>query len=180
MKESRLPEKEYSRDRLIGLRQELAVFNTMPCRMIHEKAVGVIEDPFSGDPDYEGLTILRRGLCPKELRRTTLGCAHTPANEAFGKLLDELSKVTGISKEASPWSELTNVIVAIYKLEHEKGNLEKRLAVLARSEEQDQEQKVIVDRLGEVTTTHVHAVAALEKIRLETLQTIDKLLMDNV
>jgi hypothetical protein len=172
-----LTDNGHFRERLLTLRQELAAFRTMSCRLQHEKAVEVLSDVFSIDPNYPGLTIRRHGFCPKETRRVTLGCAHTTANAAYSRLLAKLGEVTGIREEDSPWSAAAGLIFAIYQLDHEKGSLEKRLAVAAWNANDDQEIQSIAARLDEVTLAHGKLVSELEIIRKEVLNTIHQLLI---
>lgn len=74
-----------------------------------------------------GYDCKRLSLCPKNVRDGRLGCAHASSNFHFQEYLNELSE---LNAEFRPYEKnLNSLLTAVYSLDHQKGKLEKKLAI---------------------------------------------------
>lgn len=158
---------------LLELRQKLAAYRTLSCQLVHEHVMDFITDPIPEDMDLSEVLVKRRGFCTPALRKTTLGCAHTLANEHFSRLADAVH-ATGILGDATlPSIDLTNIIVRIYKMDHEKGALEKRFAFAERNGNIPEMESVRA-MISELLTRHAAYIDELEEYRKQLFNRIDE------
>ena len=110
---------------LSEIKQKLNAFQLIHCGLKHEE---VLLDDKTRLPRMTGAideqVYKRQDLCAN--RKQRLGCAHSPANDHFKKLLDEIQandpKIEKLKKE------FNDLVLQIYMLDHKKGNLEKSFA----------------------------------------------------
>lgn len=166
---------ENQQQQLLYLREQLVLFRTASCRLVHEQ-IGGITVANSSDGAASSYHFQRSGLCRPESRKMLLGCAHTSANDRFCKLIDK-AFVSGLLNETiSPAVIFNEIIIAIYKLDHERGDLEKELAI-ARYNNHHETIRSLEQQLGELITHHTNAVSRLEKIRHGLMEQIDAVIL---
>lgn len=156
------------------IKEALATFKTVSCKMYHEK---VALDTTTGlpqtQPAPDGVTFTRVSLC--EARHERIGCAHTRANSRFNRLLDQLPRQEFAPFQAQ-FNELTN---QIYFLDHQKGDAEKQLAVLQLASSPDQaailQQKAAIEQLE---IRHEQLIRQLSMLKDEILKQLDQLILN--
>ncbi len=108
-------------EELTLLRKELNKFKVVKCDMVHERVLidkeGVpqVKDALQ---DY-----MRQSLCPIEQRSVRLGCSHSHSNSQFDQSLEQVAKQDVEIQRLR--TDLNVLITEVYRLDHEKGNLEK-------------------------------------------------------
>ncbi|SKA18423.1 hypothetical protein [Sediminibacterium ginsengisoli] len=162
---------ENQQQQLLQLREQLVLFRTVSCRLAHEQISGITACN-GADEDASSYHFQRDGLCRPELRKMTLGCAHTGANDRFCQLIDKAFATGLLNATISPSLTLNEIIVAIYKMDHEKGDLEKELAI-ARYNNHHETIRALEHELAELVTRHTNAISRLEKIRYGLMEQID-------
>lgn len=157
---------------LLQLREKLSVFKTVSCGLMHEQVQELLEDNIADDASPEQLRVSRKGFCTSAMRRNRLGCAHTRANDTFARLADSIYE-TGILKAAiRPSVMITELIMSIYLMDHEKGMMEKQKA-LAQYQRNEEEMATIEDALEKIISRHETAIYQLEQLRLDLMHQID-------
>ena len=108
------------------VKRQLSNFKVIKCDMHHEK-IQVKSD--SNEPIFNfqesKKTYVRNNLCPYKLRSERLGCAHSSANSNFIGLIDQLNSNDLRISELK--TDVQSLINEVYKLDHEKGELEKEI-----------------------------------------------------
>lgn len=151
-------------DKLLELRNELAAFHTSPCKLVHEKIIGIEQYLDAGDTHRDEIIIHRPGFCPLTVRNKQLGCAHSAANTAFTKLVERLYATGIFGNETAPVQHINDMVVAIYLMDHEKSSLERQRAV-AKQAGQEKELSVLEQEMDRLLIRHDEMVAELEAVR---------------
>lgn len=156
------------------IKNKLAAYEIVYCGMHHEK---VALDPDSGKPlsdgDPNNPVYQRVALCDTSLRRVRLGCSHTSANNAFG---NQLAVLCDTHPEFQPLKQkFDNKILALYSLDHRKGNLEAELAGLLDGRLPANKEK-IETQLEQCVTEHGGLMSDLKTIRDNILIQINAIL----
>lgn len=146
---------------LAEIRKKLEQFQTYPCKMYHEtilyNKMSTQSCNANGGADYP-----RAGLCPPEVRRRRIGCAHTSANHSFNMILDQLA---GQNDKFTPFQQDFNrIITDIYQTDHKRGDLEKELT-RAHLSEDDGLQKQLKQQIDALESSHDEYISQLENIR---------------
>ena len=161
---------------LRSVREQLGAYKTVQCGMSHEKVVAVTRSEFSIRNDHPGWHIQLKGLCDVKVRRFLLGCAHTMATDSYRGLVNQLINRKIVGADTVPISEIDEVILAIYKLDHEKGRLEKLHAVLAREPGNGRQIAETENELQQAKDTHARLIGRLELLHQRVLRKLDELL----
>lgn len=157
---------------LSALRDELAVYRTVQCQLMHEQVVALFKESIAEDGNDEQLKARRKGLCPIAGRRNLLGCAHTNANDTFAQLADGVYEM-GILKTAKRPSEIIQtLVVQVYLIDHEKGDLEKQMA-LAKYHQHSEAVVRINAAIQEVISRHATVIGQIEQFRQELMHQLD-------
>ncbi|HET8810571.1 MAG TPA: hypothetical protein VFM65_09960 [Flavobacteriaceae bacterium] len=149
------------------LKTDVENFTVKKCRLHHEK---IAYDEAAKKPLYKEVgdekNFERVGFCAMSIRKKRLGCAHSPANARFGNMLKslELYDPTFIFL----WEKFDRVINGIYALDHQKGNLEKRMA--------ENPAKETKQKIKDIESKHSELTDELVSIRNKILEKIDCLL----
>lgn len=101
-------------------------FTVVNCGMVHERVKIDNGNSIIYKTD-DGYDCKRLSLCPKKVQDIRLGCAHTSSNFRFQNYLDMLCELYNnfeIYKD-----KLNSLLMAVFKLDHQKGELEKQLAI---------------------------------------------------
>lgn len=151
-------------EHLAQLREQMASFRVVPCRLMHEEVIQLLDNELPASGDFAELTVRRRGFCVPALRRQLLGCAHTSANDAFSRLADTAYATGALGDMEKPSSVLSEIILRIYQMDHEKGRLEKRFA-LANHQNDSRMLLSIQHDIAAVIARHDAAIAELECYR---------------
>lgn len=165
------PLTESQLQQLSELREQLILFRTVSCRLTHEKINEIAEDSCS-DEHAADHRFQRAGLCRSESRRMLLGCAHTGANDRFCQMIDKAFAAGLLNGPDSPSLLLNEIFLTIYKTDHERGDLEKELAIARLNGHQDAILK-LEDHLENILTRHSDAVARLTITRQVLMERID-------
>ena len=157
---------------LLQLKDKLSKFQTVSCRLMHEQVQELLDHSVTGDADLDQLTAKRKGFCNTTMRRISLGCAHTSANDSFAALADAVYE-TGISQtDSRPSAAINELVVKIYLIDHEKGIMEKRKAV-AQHQQLVAEIPGIQEAINEIISRHQTVVDQLEKFRCDIIHQVD-------
>jgi hypothetical protein len=159
---------------LLQLREQLAGFRTASCRLAHEQVIELLDTLPSLNDDLANLSVRRKGFCTPELRRKLLGCAHTTANDVFARLADAVHATGILGNKALPSSLISAIALRIYRMDHEKSRLEKKIA-LAQHNKDAAEITSIQHQLSVVLARHDAAVAEMEEYRKYLLKSVDEI-----
>ena len=126
--------------------EKIQAFQVVTCNMHHERVA------FDKDrqPLYkktgDNISFTRQRLCNLTLRKERLGCAHSNANMNFIRLLDDLAThLPTYSNQILRFKHnCSTLITNIYKLDHEKGQLEHNLALCKLTVNLHQEDQLAV------------------------------------
>lgn len=157
---SSVPQDTYAH--LLCLKDKLSALQIVSCGMVHEQAKSIKEDTLTPHADIDALGVVRRGLCNNAQRRNFLGCAHTVANDNFTNITNELFSLGIFPHAQSPTENIKQIVFSIYMLDHEKGILEKRLA-LAKHLQHTEEEHVLQQTINEVVSRHQVAINSLKQ-----------------
>lgn len=104
----------------------LKEFTVVNCGMVHERVKMENGNPliYKTEDSYD---CTRLSLCPKKVRDIRLGCAHASSNLRFRNYLDKLCELDADFRVYE--DELRSLLMAVYTLDHQKGELEKQLAI---------------------------------------------------
>jgi len=112
---------------LSEIKEKLNEFQFINCGLRHEQ---VLLDTATILPVLGGAidppTYMRVNLCNIEDRRKRLGCAHSPSNDSFNRLLDQIPGDDDVIAQLQ--KQFNEVVLKIYVLDHQKGDLEKSIA----------------------------------------------------
>lgn len=158
---------------LLQLREQLAGFHTASCRLMHEQVVELFDTSLPMNNNLADLAVRRKGFCTPELRRKLLGCAHTTANDAFARVADAVHATGILGDAALPSSILSATSLRIYRMDHEKGRLDKQYA-LAQYNKDAAEIISVQHKLSDVLARHDTAVAEMEEYRKYLLKNLDE------
>ncbi len=151
------------------IKQELSTFVTVQCGLYHEKVALNPETkmPIITQIDSE-VACTRVQLCPANLRSKRLGCAHSFANDNFNKLINELESENSEITELQ--AKIKQIILKIYMLDHEKGNLEKDHAksVMFHSSNKSQQEN-IQTKIEQCLAQHFILISELESTKNKIL-----------
>lgn len=162
-----------SDDRVRAVLAHVATLRTRPCLMAHERARHDSQGKLERRHIGAGQTaIVRVGLCPWREREMSLACAHTTAHVTLANALDTLHR-SGIISDAQHVEfqcELTEIATSIHRLDWDRGDTEKALAVAleAIGEAGDDMEGAFVEQLRRRIVDHEHAHADYTK-RIATL-----------
>lgn len=163
---------------LTDAHQQLSGFRTLQCAQSHEKIVEIVKvDRESNElehDDHPGWRLEIRGLCSKELRNATIGCSHSMAPINYNRIVNGLIEQQIISEASVPLQEINNLIHRIYLMDHEKGRLEKQLAVFRNSDGPAQEIGDITVKLDGLREEHVVLIKELDSLHQQVLQVLGK------
>jgi hypothetical protein len=156
---------------LVQLSEQLAMFATVCCGLMHEQVLEISGGTVTDTIDLDKLDVRRKGFCNMDIRRKLLGCAHTKANDIFARLVDAVYD-TGILSTAFPPSTTVNDLsLKIYLLDHEKGQMEKRYA-LACQKGEEHEIKAVEQVLKDILARHETILSQLEQLRQSIMDQI--------
>jgi len=117
------------------LLQEVSDYRVIRCELKHEKVVGEGAAYWDSTGQEVHKTYKRIGLCLEKIRKSVIGCAHSPTNSWFSKLL---SKAVAVDVGLEPLRvEFDKVITQIYLMDHKKGSLEKQLFCASSSQKEE-------------------------------------------
>jgi hypothetical protein len=159
---------------LLQWREKLSAYQTVSCKLMHEQVTQLNEDSITADIDLDQLRVIRKGFCNASLRRRSLGCAHTMANDMFVRLVISVYE-TGILQTTSSPSVINDLVLKIYLIDHEKGRIEKRKA-LVQLQKDSQELINIQNALLDIISRHQNAIDELEKVRQDIMHQLDKVI----
>ncbi|MDX2361512.1 MAG: hypothetical protein QNK23_11950 [Crocinitomicaceae bacterium] len=157
---------------ILEIKEQLATFKVVQCDLFHET---VKLDPQTGTPiekqSSDGMYLERVQLCDMGLRKERLGCAHSSSNNRFNNLISDIQ--SNDPKVNQLQEDINGVILKIYKLDHEKGDLEKEYALSKKAQDG---QKVLTEEV------QVNIDACNEKHRgyLKELQELKNSLIDRL
>lgn len=155
------------------LREKIATFCTVSCRLIHEQVIEITDSDYSGEEELDKLMVKRKGFCNRDQRKKFLGCAHTRANDEFIHLADEVY-ITGLFKTENPPSvTLKDIFMKIYILDQEKGALEKRYAYAKKISLSTNEINQIKNAVEVIEQKHHCLIDELEVFRQSFLSQLD-------
>lgn len=158
--------------RLLQLRGELSVYQTVSCRMMHEQVQELVKETIPDDGSFENVILKRNGLCNPVMRRKFLGCAHTNANNAFAALADSVYDTGILQAGPRPSESINDIVMKIYLIDHEKGSVEKEKAV-ALYTGQMADMANIEHVIQEIIYRHKTLINELEQLRQEIMHQID-------
>lgn len=159
-------------EQLLQLRDKLSAFKTISCGLMHEQVRELQEESVTDDANLEELRVKRKGFCNTTLRRHFLGCAHTLANDTFARLADSVYDMGLMQTTTRPSIAIKDLTVKIYLMDHEKGMMEKRKALVQYR--QDAAQIMVIENtLQEIISRHQTAINQLEQIRQDIMQQLD-------
>ncbi len=154
--------------------QQLSGYRTLQCGQNHEKVVEISEieagNPEMGHEDHPGWKLNIKGLCSAELRNSTLGCSHNMVLSKYNRVINDLISQDLIGQTALPMKEMNDVIAEIYRMDHEKGRLEKYHAVLKKEQSDVQQEAETAQKLQELRQGHVELIKKLEILHQKVLQ----------
>lgn len=157
---------------LLELKEKLSVFQTVSCRLMHEQVQEIMDDSITDYADLERLMVRRKGFCNPAMRRTWLGCAHTMANDTFARLSDCVHATGILHTDTIPSIGFNDLVVEIYRIDHEKGRMEKRKA-LAQKQNDTAELINIADSMQDIIYRHQCCIKQLEQMRSDLMCQID-------
>ncbi len=105
----------------------LSSFRTIQCTQEHEEVVEVALGK-SYNAEFPHLHFKLKGFCTREFRNTMLGCSHNTVLSRYTSTVARLEDSGVIGVGELPIDELTAVVTAIYFMDHERSQREKRLA----------------------------------------------------
>ena len=161
---------------LTEIKQALEQYHVIQCEMHHElveldKTTKLpIKSVIGGEEMYQ-----RVNLCANEFRQYQLGCAHSISNNNFNSLIAPLAKEDVVIEQLQ--DQLNKVILNIYTLDHQKGDLEKQYA---KSITPNYLGKVltaeILENIAAVKLIHREYMSQLGAIKAALIQRIDELI----
>ena len=163
---------------LSELKQQLKHFKVVPCELYHEL---VALDKDSGLPlktDATGTTLYQRvSLCDVEERKQRLGCAHSVSNVQYNNLLNALDPkddtITALQET------FNKTVLNIYKLDHDKGDLEKAYAETLEPNYNGRHTiEAVNQRIADCKAVHNSLMKTLEDIRVCINERIDQLIAE--
>lgn len=124
-----------ARARAVAIRAQVAALELVACRMAHERVRWDRGQIVRRDVGGAEGAVARVPLCGHDTRAQRLGCGHTPARDALQRALAELGACGALSAAAGSAmsAELHQIGHAIQLLDHQKGDAEKRHALLVES-----------------------------------------------
>lgn len=145
----------------------LKEFTVVNCGMVHERVKMDNGTPLIYQTE-NGYDCERLSLCPKKVRASRLGCAHASSNFQFQKYLSELSE---LNADFSAYKdELNSLLMSIYKLDHQKGELEKQLAINLL---EDKKVNRIKSQIQETVSLHNELMEQLRELKQNILDLLE-------
>lgn len=161
---------------LQSIRQQLAGYRVTQCALAHECVVSVSRSDYGIRADHPGWQIRLQGFCNRNTRQERLGCAHTTANDRYKSLVRKLTNAGIADDLVAPLSEIDEIIMSIYLIDHEKGMLDKKCAVFSAERKVLQLQEA-ERKLNEVLAIHFHLIERLGTLHTHIMNRIDRLLV---
>ena len=163
---------------LLSVWKELAKYHTATCGLIHEKVTEVRQNDHSvREGDQPGLIVTRVGFCSPEVRKWRLSCAHSNAMFNFVRLLRKLEDSGLLLSRQLPIQQISDLCTEIYLLDHHKGDLEKRLAILQWQQNKSEEGKILSVLLEETIKKHHHLTNEVGMLLQSVLQKVEQLFL---
>ena len=160
---------------LIELKKNVNNFQLVQCGLYHEK---VALDKQTNLPikmeDLGTNEFQRVKLCNSEDRNHRLGCSHSIAGANFNSILDELIKADKSIETIK--KEFNSILLSIYLLDHQTGNLEKKHAEIHSSTELNETLiNEVEEELKSCRKLHSNHINELELIRKSVIERIEQL-----
>lgn len=152
--------------------EKLSALRTFQCGQMHENATEISRTGESeqGNIDYPEWKIKNLGFCSKEIRNSTLGCAHSLSYPIFTTEIGKLSKLGLIDEDCLPMQEISNTITSVYVMDHEKGRLEKLHAVLCEERSGSPEVAETAEMLENLRQEHRALIQQIGKYHRQVLK----------
>ena len=153
----------------------LSSFRTIQCTQEHEEVVEVSQGK-SYNAEFPYLHFKLKGFCQREFRNTMLGCSHNTVLSRYILTVSRLEDSGAIGVGELPIDELTAVVTAIYFMDHERSQREKRLAA-ARFLQPDAPATVILPlekAISEIKADHVALLVRLNGVHQQLLTLLRK------
>lgn len=155
------------------VKNKLQSFELFQCGMYHEKikldskTKIPLKSTIQNDCSY-----LRENLCNIKLREKRLGCAHSPVNNRFNDLINEINIDSNQVKKIQ--INFNKTILDIYELDHKKGNLEKELAeILLKNSPKIETKKRHLNKIDASINFHKKYINDLRFLKNELMNIID-------
>ncbi|NCI49463.1 hypothetical protein GWC95_05980 [Sediminibacterium roseum] len=161
-----------TKEQLLQWRAELSAYQVVSCALMHEEVTEIIGHLEGEVEDLASLHVKRKGFCNVNARRKLLGCAHSKANDAFGKLANSVYDAGVIHMADRPSQTVDDLVMKIYLLDHEKGRMEKCLAV-AKEKKQAGEIEDAQLQLQRMITRHRTILKELEQFQHALIKQLD-------
>lgn len=157
------------------IEKRLERFEAVPCRLAHEKVRLAPRTRLPVTRRTGDETIYQRNaLCPADVRRWRIGCAHSVANGAFCRLLDSLNPDDSVIAEYR--REFQELVSSIYALDHDKGEREKDYAIcIGRKGFSENEAAQIREAIQKLEEEHVRRVHGLNDLKNAILNRLERL-----
>jgi hypothetical protein len=162
---------------LQSVKQQLAGYRVVQCALAHERVVSLSRNEYGISPTHPGWQIDLKGFCDRSSRQQRLGCAHTTANERYRNLVGKLIDAGIAADLVAPLAEVDEIVMSIYRSDHEKARLEKQCAVF-REEGHGSELHEAELQLNALLGIHFNLLDRLGTLHRHILIRIDALLGD--
>lgn len=142
-------------------------FTVVNCGMVHERVKMENKRPMIHQTE-NGYECTRLRLCPQKVRDFRLGCAHASSNFRFQNYLSELSEWN--EEFRSFETKLSSLLTAVYTLDHQKGELEKKLAIYIS---EDKNTADIKNQIQQAVSRHNALMEQLKELKQSILNLLE-------
>ncbi|MEM9679531.1 MAG: hypothetical protein AAF901_04340 [Bacteroidota bacterium] len=153
---------------------QLEQFTIVHCKMTHEKVMY-----YNQQPQYKivdnNIIFDRAKLCLG--RAYNLGCAHTKANTNYSILLGQLEPYCGSHLEKLQYlkTRFEELILQIYQLDHERGDLEHNYALIDISKDNTIDTSEWLERIRDLESKHHGLTTALEELHVDVIHLVKQM-----